>query len=84
MMNLASWAEAAQGTLIGENRSACSVCIDSRTLKAGDVFFALIGANFDGHDYLAQAAQQGATAVVVERAEPTLNIPQIKNKRISI
>lgn len=77
MMNLASWAEAAQGTLIGENRSARSVCIDSRTLKAGDVFFAVKGPNFDGHDYLAQAAQQGAAAVVVVRAEPTLNIPQI-------
>ncbi|HMW71099.1 MAG TPA: UDP-N-acetylmuramoyl-tripeptide--D-alanyl-D-alanine ligase [Cellvibrionaceae bacterium] len=77
MMNLTSWAAAAQGTLVGENRSVSSVCTDSRTLQAGDVFFALKGPNFDGHAYLAQVAAAGAAAAVVEQLDPSLGLPQI-------
>lgn len=42
-----------------------SVSTDSRRLKAGDLFFALAGENFDGHNFLAQAAQAGACGLVV-------------------
>ncbi|MBX9603774.1 MAG: UDP-N-acetylmuramoyl-tripeptide--D-alanyl-D-alanine ligase [Bryobacteraceae bacterium] len=41
--------------------------VDSRTLAAGDLFFALRGPNHDGHDYVAAALEKGAAAVVVER-----------------
>jgi UDP-N-acetylmuramoyl-tripeptide--D-alanyl-D-alanine ligase len=43
------------------------VCTDSRRAQAGDLFFALPGERFDGHDFLRQAADKGAVAVVVER-----------------
>jgi len=43
------------------------VTTDSRQTQAGDLFFALPGGRFDGHDFLRQAAKQGAGAVVVER-----------------
>src|SRR5262245_10691895 len=43
------------------------VCTDSRNVQAGDLFFALPGERFDGHDFLDEAAQKGAIAVVVER-----------------
>src|ERR1035441_6637082 len=43
------------------------VCTDSRQAQAGDVFFALTGGRFDGHDFLRQVAEKGADAVVVER-----------------
>ena len=43
------------------------VCTDSRQVQAGDLFFALPGERFDGHDFLREAAQKGAGAVVVER-----------------
>jgi len=43
------------------------VCTDSRQAQAGDLFFALRGARFDGHDYLQQAATKGASAAVAER-----------------
>ena len=43
------------------------VTTDSRQTQAGDLFFALPGGRFDGHDFLWQAAEKGAGAVVVER-----------------
>ena len=42
------------------------VCTDSRQTQAGDLFFALRGGRFDGHDFLREAAEKGAGAVVVE------------------
>lgn len=41
------------------------VTTDSRQVKPGDVFFALRGENFDGHDYVKQAFVQGAAAAVI-------------------
>jgi len=41
--------------------------VDTRTQNPGDVYFALRGPNHDGHAFLAAAARQGASAVVVER-----------------
>jgi UDP-N-acetylmuramoyl-L-alanyl-D-glutamate--2,6-diaminopimelate ligase len=40
---------------------------DSRRVGKGSIFFALTGEKFDGHDFVAQAAERGAAAVVVER-----------------
>ena len=51
-----------------------SLSTDTRTLTAGAVYLALKGENFDGHNYLAQAKEQGAIAVIAERDEP-LTIP---------
>ena len=42
------------------------VCTDSRALLAGDVFFALAGQRFDGHDFLPEVVKK-AGAVVVDR-----------------
>src|ERR1051326_6482777 len=42
------------------------VCTDSRQAQAGDLFFALRGEHFDGHNFLDDAARKGAVAVVVE------------------
>ncbi|MCK4869636.1 MAG: UDP-N-acetylmuramoyl-tripeptide--D-alanyl-D-alanine ligase [Gammaproteobacteria bacterium] len=50
--------------------------IDTRSLQRGDVFIALHGPNFDGHDYLAMAAEKGASAAIVER-EVTTTLPLI-------
>jgi UDP-N-acetylmuramoyl-tripeptide--D-alanyl-D-alanine ligase len=40
---------------------------DSRSAQAGDLFLALPGERFDGHDFVSAVAAQGAAAVVVER-----------------
>ncbi len=43
------------------------VSIDSRTLEPGDLFFAIRGAQHDGHDHVARAFEAGAAAAVVSR-----------------
>jgi UDP-N-acetylmuramoyl-tripeptide--D-alanyl-D-alanine ligase len=40
---------------------------DSRHAQPGDLFFAIAGERFDGHDFLAEVAGKGVTAVVAER-----------------
>jgi UDP-N-acetylmuramoyl-tripeptide--D-alanyl-D-alanine ligase len=55
------------------------VCTDSRKVSAGDLFIALRGDRFDGHDFLKQAAEKGAVAVMVEPCalKQSLPCPQI-------
>jgi UDP-N-acetylmuramoyl-tripeptide--D-alanyl-D-alanine ligase len=43
------------------------VCTDSRQAQAGDVFFAIKGERFDGHDFVNEVAARGVAAVVVGR-----------------
>jgi UDP-N-acetylmuramoyl-tripeptide--D-alanyl-D-alanine ligase len=46
-----------------------NVCTDSRQAKAGDLFFAIRGEKFDGHDFLNQVAAKKVSAVVVEKSK---------------
>ena len=57
------------GTLISGDPTAevTNICIDSRTLRAGDLFLALRGESFDGHNFVTEAVTRGALGVVVER-----------------
>ncbi|HEY8426286.1 MAG TPA: UDP-N-acetylmuramoyl-tripeptide--D-alanyl-D-alanine ligase [Limnochordales bacterium] len=43
------------------------VCTDSRQVQPGDLFVALRGPRFDGHEFVADALARGARAVMVER-----------------
>ena len=43
------------------------ICIDSRAVTPGDLFFALQGRKFDGHDFVDEALRRGAAAVCAER-----------------
>jgi UDP-N-acetylmuramoyl-tripeptide--D-alanyl-D-alanine ligase len=51
------------GALIAEGYS-----IDSRTVSAGELFFAVRGERLDGHDFIEAALNRGAIAAVVSRA----------------
>ena len=51
-------------------REIAGVSIDTRTLKPGEMFVAIAGPNFDGHDFVAQAVERGASAVMVHRDVP--------------
>ncbi len=54
-----------------------AVEIDSRRCNGGELFFALIGENTDGHKFVVQAASSGAVATVVSREIDGCPIPQI-------
>src|SRR5947209_5924425 len=45
---------------------AMGYSIDSRTLNSGDLFIAIAGERFDGHDYLQAALEKGAVAAIVQ------------------
>ena len=45
--------------------SCIGISTDTRTLAAGDLFIALAGENFDGHDCLAKAAERGAAGLLI-------------------
>jgi len=59
-------AAATGGSATGDWR-ATGVSIDSRTVAAGDLFVALPGERFDGHDYVAMALDKGAAAAMIAR-----------------
>lgn len=48
------------------------ISIDSRTLIPGDLFFAIVGSNFDGHDFIIEAFGKGAVGAVVCKDASTL------------
>ena len=45
------------------------VCTDTRTLQAGQLFFALKGDNFNGNEYVKQALEAGASFAIVDEEE---------------
>jgi UDP-N-acetylmuramoyl-tripeptide--D-alanyl-D-alanine ligase len=63
----ASEAAVATGGRNTRDWSASGVSIDSRSIAAGDLFVALSGPNFDGHDFVKDALAKGATAAMVAR-----------------
>ena len=62
--------ESCNGQLVAGQRSSSirRVCTDSRLARKGDLFIAICGDRFDGHDYLNDALGQGAEAAVVSRS----------------
>ena len=65
MMDAVTAARALGGTLQGENVWFDGVGTDSRTMRSGELFVALTGERFDGHNYIEPAFQRGAVAAVV-------------------
>jgi UDP-N-acetylmuramoyl-tripeptide--D-alanyl-D-alanine ligase len=63
--------------LVGADCSFTGVSIDSRGIAPGQLFVALAGPRFDGHDYLADVAGKGAVAALVEREVPGVGLPQL-------
>jgi UDP-N-acetylmuramoyl-tripeptide--D-alanyl-D-alanine ligase len=65
-------AAAATGGTATTDWRATGVSIDSRTVAAGDLFVALAGERFDGHDYVGAALGKGAAAAMIAREVPAL------------
>jgi len=66
-----------RGELHGEDRSFMGVSTDTRALEAGQLFFALVGPRFDGHDFLGEAGDRGAAGAVVSR-DATAPVPCVR------
>jgi UDP-N-acetylmuramoyl-tripeptide--D-alanyl-D-alanine ligase len=75
--DLAFVVSACAGELLGGSPAStfCRVSTDSRQLQPGDLFFAIKGERFDGHDFVAEAATKGVLAVVIERARKPAQLP---------
>jgi UDP-N-acetylmuramoyl-tripeptide--D-alanyl-D-alanine ligase len=65
---------------LGAGDELVGVSIDSRTVKPGELFFAIHGPRHDGHDHLAGAFESGALAAVVAR-ERFAAVPQEFQRR---
>jgi len=65
-------AEASGGTVTCDF-TATGISINTRTLKPGDLFVALVGPNADGHDYVATAFEKGAVAACVSHRPPVFD-----------
>ena len=70
-------AEFGGGTISSGNPGVtiARISTDSRTLQPGDLFVPIRGDNFDGHAFVEQAAQRGATGALVEHSW-TGNVPE--------
>ncbi|MBD3586114.1 UDP-N-acetylmuramoyl-tripeptide--D-alanyl-D-alanine ligase [Salinimonas sp. HHU 13199] len=81
-----SWiAEKVQGRLQGDDREVGGVSTDTRTLAAGDLFIALTGPNFNGHRFLQQAIEKGASAVIAsEPVDVSVPVIYVEDTRLAL
>ncbi len=74
-LTLTQAAQSFGGTLLYPDCRFNAVSIDTRTLSRGDLFIALRGARFDGHDFLPQAALN-ACGIVLQQPDKSIALPQ--------
>ncbi len=83
--SLSAAANSMDGVLRGENRSFSGISTDTRTLRDGELFFALQGPNFDGADFVRTAADNGAAgAVVVRRLDEEFPQIEVDDTRLAL
>ena len=66
--------EESTGAIPRDDRPVARIITDTRAVATGDCFVALIGEKFDAHDFLAEAVERGATALVVSQPERTAGL----------
>jgi UDP-N-acetylmuramoyl-tripeptide--D-alanyl-D-alanine ligase len=84
-LRLSEVAQALPASLIGEDVLFRSVSSDTRSLEQGDLYVALKGPRFDGHQFINQAIDKGAVAALV--SEPvTCELPllQVPDTRLGL
>lgn len=79
-MTLTELASAVNGKLMGQDTLFTGVSIDGRTINTGDLYVAIKGERFDGHNFIEQASRAGATACLVEQPV-SVNIASVKVDR---
>ena len=70
-ININEVVSAAKGRLVRGDKdiSVSAVSIDTRTIKEGELFVAIKGDRFDGHDFVLQAFEMGACGAVIDRSQ---------------
>jgi UDP-N-acetylmuramoyl-tripeptide--D-alanyl-D-alanine ligase len=76
-MQLSAAAEVLKARQFGDDVVFRGVSTDTRTLSEGNLFVALRGPNFDGHNYIEQARSKGAVAAAVSQVAPDV-MPQLQ------
>ena len=88
MMTLLEAAEAIGALASGPNVPFMGVCTDSRNVMQGDLFVALKGERFDGHDYIRSGLSIGAVAAMADLSWPVqdLGLPllRVKDTRLAL
>jgi UDP-N-acetylmuramoyl-tripeptide--D-alanyl-D-alanine ligase len=81
-MSLSKVAVAINANFIGEDIVFSGCSTDSRTIEDGNLFIALTGENYDGHDYVSVAEENGASSLMLEReVSHVKSVLQVKNTR---
>mgnify|MGYP000011398463 FL=1 len=64
--------------LIGKklNYPVSGICIDSRIIKKGDLFFAIGGQNSNGHEFLSSVYEKGGSAAIVKYDNKDIQLQQ--------
>lgn len=75
-MSLSEAAQALSCSHSGDDVVMRGVSTDTRTLEGGELYIALRGPNFDGHDFVSQATAKGAMAIMVDH-DMQLSVPQL-------
>ncbi len=86
-VTVAEIVEASQGDLIGGNLQLAvpDISIDSRTIKEGELFLALKGGRYDGHDFLEEALQRGAMGAIIKNQKSNDSLSRVpRNQRSAI
>ena len=79
---LSQAAEILRGTLHGSDGGFCGISTDTRTLSAGQLFFALRGPNYDGEEFIGRAAAaRAAGAVACDAVNGQLPVIEVDNTR---
>ncbi len=79
-VRLAEVAEFLSAKHRGTNVPFQFVSTDTRTIQPGDLFVALVGDRFDGHEYVSLAVEKGACAVLVSKpVDTTVPFLQVKD-----
>ena len=82
VFSLSELSKKVPGSQVFGEASFSHLSTDTRSLAAGDLFVALVGPNFDGHEFIAQAQDQGACAAlvstVIDTDLPLLVVPDTR------
>ncbi len=74
-MRLSEVADVLQASSCGDDVQFTGCSTDTRTLSGGEMYIALRGENFDGHDFVDQAISKGAVAAMVESPIENMSSP---------